>query len=209
MSYELKLFFCKKLIQKAKKLKYLYDISEYEKFTFFYGLYIKILRKSYLYFLKSAFKDFLDYISEPFSILESEVQEEKKRKFDLKGKFTSKIYVEIIGVPDDNFDDLIYFRNNLDRYPEILSCSEGKKDNLEVNYFYFGCHKLARDKVLDIGCQAGNITLYRILDKNAFKYAVLEKFIEEITELCDAKSRINTIEEIADSKEIFEVLLTL
>ena len=66
--------------------------------------------------------------------MESEV-EEKKRKFDLKGKFTSKIYIKIIGVPDDNFDDLIYFRNNLDRYPEILSCSEGKRIILKLIIF--------------------------------------------------------------------------
>lgn len=208
MSNELKLFFYKKLIRQAKKLKYLYDIAEYEKFTFCYGLYIKVLRKLYLYFLKSAFKDFLNCISEHLSILESEVEEEKKRKFDLKGKFTSKIYVEIIGVPAYNFDDLKYFRDNLDRYPEILFHSQATKSDTEINYFYFACHKLARDKVLDIDGQVGNIILYKILDANSFKYAVLEKFIEEVTELCDAKSRMNTIEEIADSKEIFEVLLT-
>lgn len=208
MSDELKLFFYKQLIERAKKLKYLYDISEYEKFTFFYGLYIKILRKSYLYFLKSAFKDFLNYISEHLGITESEIEEEKKKKIDSKGKFTSKIYVEIIGVPASNVDDLKYFRDNLDRYPEILFHSQVKSDT-EINYFYFACHKLARDKVLDIDGQAGNIILYKILDANSFKYAVLEKFIEEVTELRDAKSRMNTIEEIADSKEIFEVLLAL
>lgn len=206
MNNELKILLYKKLLERAKKLYQLYRIEEYQSLHFFYRWYGFFLRKWHMCFLGAAFQKFLDYMSDCVSITEAEIEEASLKKISLKGKFDKKIYVEIVGIAENNSQDVKYFKDNVDRYPEI---SFSSSMILPEKYLFFGCHKLVRDNVLTIEHESGNIVFYKILNSEDFKYAIIDKFIEEITELCEAKSRSNIIEEIGDSREVFHLLQDL
>ena len=66
-----------------------------------------------------------------------------------------------------------------------------------------------RDNIIGIDSDPGFIVFYKELDRSGYKYAVTEKLIEELTELCEARTKVHSIEEIGDVYDILALLQEL
>lgn len=206
MNNEIKLFLYNKVIEKVLKIKKLYRKELLLNLNFFGNIFFSLFKKYYFYRLKKSLKIFIEYIKKSSDLFEEEINEVRDKKYILKGGFEKRLYIDLIGVSEDNYEDLIYFRENADRYKELLV---HQKEDIIKKYFYFVCHKLARDNVFIVGENNKNIILYKILDVEEYKEAVFEKFSEELLELLEAKTKQNMIEEIGDVEDILDLLLKL
>lgn len=68
-------------------------------------------------------------------------------------------------------------------------------------------NKLVRDYIPNIIRKEGNTCETQILEDKEFLFELKRKLIEESTELLEAKSFENTLEELADIYEVLEAIL--
>lgn len=68
-------------------------------------------------------------------------------------------------------------------------------------------NKLVRDNIPAIIRKSKKKARYRVLDQNEYKQALKAKLVEEATELLNAETLDEMIEELADIKQVLETLL--
>ena len=69
--------------------------------------------------------------------------------------------------------------------------------------------KLVRDKIPEIIKHNGDIPTIRILEDKEYKEELLKKLIEECNEVLNAKTNIETLEELADTLEVIDAIVKL
>jgi predicted house-cleaning noncanonical NTP pyrophosphatase (MazG superfamily) len=68
--------------------------------------------------------------------------------------------------------------------------------------YLFRCEKLVRDRIPELMIQQGSLICVETLNHKAHVIALKNKLKEEVLEICEAQTRQELIEEIADLSEV-------
>lgn len=72
----------------------------------------------------------------------------------------------------------------------------------------FVCNKLGRDKIVEV-CEEQEVGLdCRLLSNEEFKKELINKLVEEVNEVVDAKNDTELIEELGDVQEVLNCILS-
>lgn len=199
-SYAMRLF--EEIKEHTNALLKLYEDEVLKGQFFLYSFVFSMSKKIFVYRLKKNVYKLIKYISEIEGIGDLEIKESREKKISLKGMFEKRLYVDILFVSRVCKEDIIYFEANADRYIQLHL--HGSSWNNE--YAVFSCHKLARDKTFD-DVDDGSVIVYKTLSYEEYRKALLDKLLEEVAELIDARNKDNSIEEIGDVLDVFDTFL--
>lgn len=145
--------------------------------------------------IKSILYEYAEYEE----ITNTEIEECRERKNEIKGGFFKKIFIELFFFPQTATEEMLYYRENQSRYPELSINTDGF---ISKNYTIFSCHKLVRDNQILILEKENCIAVYKVLSDREYQQALVKKLSEEYSELELATTREQITEEIADLLDI-------